>query len=134
MGLFSFIRDIREGFVDSDIGDKIMTIESIIIGVIGFFVSLLHFDFGFGKSAIIALVICVLIPCLVGLIEVCAIIFSIVFSLVWAVLGYFVGAIITGSLLAGVLIALIIFVLSIFVHKVFAGIGYESVLSLFLRR
>lgn len=134
MGLFSFIRDIREGFVDGDIGDRLVSIESKLIGIIGFFVSLIHFDFGLGKSAFIALMLCVLIPCLVGLVEIFAIIFSIAFSTIWAFLGYFVAAMITGSSLAGILVALIVFVLCIFVHKVFAGIGYESILSAFLRR
>lgn len=63
-----------------------------------------------------------MLPWLMGLIEVFAWIATVLFSLIWAVIGYFIGGAILGdSSIAGVIVAVVIFICSFFAHKVFAG-------------
>lgn len=121
------IRDSREGFVRSDIGDKLVRIEAFIMGVVCF-IGLLTLHKGIGISIVAGVVIAFVLPWLMGLVQIFAWIATILFSLIWAVLGYFIGGAILGdSPVAGGIIAVLIFICSFFVHKVFAGLGYSSV-------
>lgn len=121
------IRDAREGFVRSDIGDRLVRIEAFIMGVICF-IGLMALHKGFGIAVVTGVVVAFVLPWLMGLIEVFAWIATILFSLIWAVIGYFIGGAILGdSPVAGGIVAVLIFICSFFVHKVFAGLGYSSV-------
>ena len=93
---FDFLRDTREGFVDMRIGDKLILVESIIIGVISFIVMLIN-DYEFVVSLVVGLGCIVVVPTLVGLVPVIAWIVGIVFSLIWAVISYFIGDAILGD-------------------------------------
>lgn len=121
------IRDTREGFVRSDIGDRLVRIEAFIVGVVCF-IGLLALHKGFGIALITGGVVAFVLPWLMGLIEVFAWIATVLFSLIWAVIGYFIGGAILGdSPIAGAIVAEVIFICSFFAHKVFAGLGYSSV-------
>lgn len=125
---FRNITDTREGFVNMRAGDKLIRIESIIMGIILFFAAIATFDMGFVKALILGIVVAVVFPWLTGLIESFAWIVTIVFSIIWAVVGYLVGGAILGdSAFAGAVIAIIVFIVSFFLHKIFAGLGYSSV-------
>ena len=120
------IRNAREGFVRSDIGDKLIRIEAFIVGL-ACFIGLLALEMGFVIALITGVIVAFVLPWLVGLIEIFAWIATVVFSLVWAVIGYFIGGALLGdSPVAGVLVAVILFLCSFFAHKVFAGLGYSS--------
>lgn len=120
------IRDAREGFVDLDIGDKIVRIESFIVGV-ACFIGALALGMGFVVAIIAGGVVAFVLPWLIGLVEIFAWIATILFSLIWALIGYFIGGAILGdSPIAGGIIAVAIFIASFFAHKVFAGLGYSS--------
>lgn len=122
------IRDTREGFVRSGIGDRLVRIEAVIVGIIGFCLCMFGFKTGFVTSLIVGVMIVIVLPWLMGLIEVFAWVVITVFSLVWAFAGYFIGGAILGdSPVAGAIVAILIFICSFFVHKVFAGLGYSSV-------
>ena len=124
------IRDAREGFVDMDMGDKIIHIESIIMGIAGFIVGIAFLDLGLVVSLIVGGMVAFVFPWLVGLFTIFAWIATIFFSLVWAVVGYFIGGALLGnSVIAGVLVAIIVFISSFFAHKVFAGLGFSSLTS-----
>lgn len=125
---FQDIRDTREGFVRADIGDRLISIESKIIGVVAFFALWLGANQSFLVALVVAAVCIVVVPWLVGLISIFAWIVTIAFSLAWAIIGYFIGGAILGdSALAGAIVAIIVFVISFFLHKVFAGLGFNSV-------
>lgn len=124
---FNSIRNAREGFVDMSAGDKLIRIESIILGI-AVFIGMLCLHTGFFPALIVGALIMFLFPWLVGLIEVFAWIATIVFSLIWAVIGYFIGGALLGdSVIGGIIVAIIIFTGSFFLHKIFAGLGYHSV-------
>lgn len=121
------IRNTREGFVDMGAGDLLVKIESKIVGVVAF-IGLLCMQKGFFASLILGIIIGGAFPWLVGLVPGFAWIAITVFSLIWSVIGYFVGGAILGnSAIAGALVAIIIFVISFFLHKIFAGLGFSSV-------
>ena len=122
------IRNTREGFVDSGIGDKIIKIESIILGIVVFILALTQMKTGFVTALVAGIVVAFVFPWLTGLIEIFAWFVTILFSLVWAFLAYFIGGAILGdSPVAGALVAIVVFIVSFFVHKVFAGLGYSSI-------
>lgn len=122
------IRNAREGFVDSGIGDGIIKTESIILGIAIFIFALVQMQASIISALIAGGVVAFIFPWLTGLIEIFAWIVTIVFSLIWAVLAYFIGGAIMGdSPIAGILAAILVFIVSFFVHKVFAGLGYSSV-------
>lgn len=122
------IRNTREGFVNMRSGDKLIHTESVILGIVAFFVALTQLDIGFVPSLITAAVVIFVFPMLAGLITAFAWFVAIVFSAIWAVVAYFIGGAILGdSPVAGALIAVVVFVISFFLHKIFSGLGYSSV-------
>ena len=66
---FQDIRDAREGFVRENIGDRLIKIESFVVGVIAFFVLAGYTEIGFLKSLIIGSVIAKVLPWLIGLLQ-----------------------------------------------------------------
>ncbi|MGN0346333.1 MAG: zinc-ribbon domain-containing protein [Lachnospiraceae bacterium] len=127
MSFMEDIRDGREGYVRGNIGDRLVAVEAVIMGIaLGFF---LYFKAGMSipQYIVIASIITVVIIWLVGNIPVIAWIVGILFSLVWAAVGFIIGSLIFDeSIIAGILAAVVVFALSLFCHKVFAGIGYIS--------
>lgn len=124
---YNDIRNAREGFVDSAIGDSLIKTESIIIGIVAF-IALLIKGSGFITALVVGVGCVFVVPIIIGLIPSVARFFGIAFSIIWAVIGYFLGGAILGdSWIAGGIIALIVFFISSFKHKVFAGLGYSSV-------
>lgn len=127
MSFMDDIRDAREGYVRGDIGDALIAIESVLIGVaIGF---LLYYKAGISvlQCIVIAIIVTAVIPWLVGTVPVVALIMGILFSLVWATVGFIVGCLIFDySIIAGILAAVAVFAASFFCHKIFAGIGFVS--------
>lgn len=122
------IRNTREGFVDMGAGDKLIRIESKILAVLVFILMLAYFKMGIVSALIAGAVIGFVFPWLVGLVEFFAWVVTIVFSVVWAGIGYFIAGAIGGDSVAiGVIGAIIIFIASFFLHKIFAGLGYSSV-------
>lgn len=124
---FNNIRDAREGFVDMSAGDKLIGVESKILGIVTF-IGMLCLHTGFFPALIVGILVMFVFPWLVGLVEIIAWIAAIVFSLVWAIIGYFIGGALLGdSVLGGIVVAIIIFTASFFLHKIFGGLGYHSV-------
>lgn len=124
------IRDAREGFVDMDMGDKIIHIESIIMGIGAFIIGIAFMDLGLVVSLVVGGLVAFVFPWLVGLFTIFAWIATIVFSLIWAIVGYFIGGALLGdSVIAGIIVAIIVFISSFFAHKVFAGLGFSSITS-----
>lgn len=122
------IRDTREGFVRMDVGDKLIGIESKFLAIVTLIVMWVALDTDFITALIAGVVVGFLFPWLVGLIGFFAWVVTIVFSLMWAVIGYFIAGALGGdSPIIGVIGAVIVFILSFFLHKVFAGLGYSSV-------
>jgi len=128
--MFNHIRDAREGFVDMSAGDKLLKVESIILGIVAFIYFIAKTEVGFFPSLIIAAVVAIVFPWLVGLIEIFAWIVTILFSIIWAVISYFIGGSLFNSAFAGVLIALLVFTISFFLHKIFAGLNFSSITSI----
>ncbi len=125
--MYHNIRNIREGFVQSDTGDGLVRAESVIIGIVLFFLCLLYFKIGPAASAVLGIGIGGAFPYLIGLVKIFAWIAIAVFSVFWAIVGYFIGGAILGnSPAAGFVVAIMCFIFSVFAHKVFAGIGYVS--------
>lgn len=121
------IRDAREGYVRGDFGDALIKIESVLIGIAVGFAFLYGVKLTPVQCIIIAILVMVVVPWLVGTITILAWIVAILFSLVWAAIGFVAGYFIFNhSYLIGIVTALVIFVLSFFCHKVFAGIGLQS--------
>lgn len=126
----SFMEDIRygrEGYVRDNFGDKLIAIEAVIIGIAAGF--LLYYKIGMSilQYIVIASIVAVAITWLVANIPIVAMIVGILFSLVWATVGFVVGSLIFDeSIIAGILAAFGVFALSLFCHKVFAGIGFVS--------
>ena len=128
MGYYDNLQDLREGFVSSRTGHKLVKAESIILGIVGFIVALMNTSVGFIGALLVGLVISLAFPALISFIPVLAWISGIVFSLLWAIIGYFIGGSLLGnSAAAGLIVAMIIFAVSLFSHRVFAGLGYVSV-------
>lgn len=75
------IRNAREGFVRSDIGDKLVRIEAFIVGVLCFS-GLIALGKSFGVAVFTGIVVSAILPWLMGLIPAFAWIAAIVFSLV----------------------------------------------------
>lgn len=120
------IRNTREGLVRSDIGDKLIKIESQIVGIVAF-ITLLCIHKGFKISLVCWAGISFILPWLVGLIPYFAWIMTIAFSIIWSIIGYFVGGALFGdSIIIGSLVAITIFLISVFAHRVFAGLGFAS--------
>lgn len=129
------IRDSREGFVNMGAGDKLIRIESKILAIITFILMLAYFKSGIISALIVAALIGGVFPWLVGLVKAFAWCAAVVFSLIWAVVGFFIGYLLAGIMgidtpIIGVLVAIIVFIVSFFLHKVFAGLGYSSVTKL----
>ncbi|RKI41199.1 zinc-ribbon domain-containing protein [bacterium D16-51] len=125
---YQTIRDTREGFVNMGAGDKLIKVESKLLAIVTLLVMWLALDTGFITALITGAVIAFLFPWLVGLIEFFAWVVAIVFSLIWAVGGYFLAGALGGDSPAiGVIGAIIVFIISFFLHKIFAGLGYSSV-------
>lgn len=121
------IRNTREGFVNADAGDKIVKFESRILGIVSFFALLIK-----GESFVFSLIVGILIfgvfPYLIGLVSVFGWIAAILFSGIWAFVGYFViGALTNNNIGAGVVAAIIVFIISFFLHKIFSGLNFVSV-------
>ena len=53
--MYHNIRNIREGFVQSDTGDGLVRAESVIIGIVLFFLCLLYFKIGPAASAVLGI-------------------------------------------------------------------------------
>ena len=122
------IRDAREGFVDMGAGDGLIKVESIILGIAIFIAGMARFGWGFTTALVVGLVVAFVFPWLTGLISIFAWFVTILFSLIWSVIGYFIGGAILGnSPIAGAIVALIVFIISFNLHKIFAGLGYSSV-------
>lgn len=122
------IRDAREGFVDMSVGDGIIKVESIILGIVAFIFGMTNLNLDFVVALLIGFVIAIVFPWLTGLIVAFAWFVTIVFSLAWAVVGYFIGGAILGdSPVAGAIVAIIAFIISFYLHKIFAGLGYTTV-------
>ena len=122
------VRDAREGFVNMGAGDGLIRTESIILGIAIFIVGMTNYGWDFMVALVVGLVVAFVFPWLTGLISIFAWFVTIVFSLIWAVIGYFIGGAILGdSPIAGVIVALIVFIISFHLHKVYAGLGYSSV-------
>ena len=121
------IRDAREGFVRSDIGDGMIKVESVIIGIITFFL-LINNDMGFFKSLMIAILVIAVTPVLVGLIKPLAIVAAILFSIIWGYVGYVIGCLATNdNIFVGVIGFIILCSFSLLCHRVFSGLGFQSV-------
>jgi len=120
------IRDMREGFVDMGEGDGLVKWETRIVAVIIFILSLTIWDCSFIKSLIIAIVFAVLFPILIGTIPILGKIAAVFFSIVWAAVGWFIGAAILGTGV-GIIAAILAGSGSFFCHRVFSGLGYASV-------
>lgn len=122
------IRNTREGFVDMGAGDKLIRIESKILAIVVFIVLLAYLKMGVGQALIAGVVVGFVFPWLVGLVEFFAWVATIIFSVIWAGIGYFIAGALGGdSPVIGAIGAIIIFVASFFLHKIFAGLGYSSV-------
>lgn len=125
--LYRNIRNTREGFVPSNIGDGLINIESKLLGIVLFFLGIFWFKMGFIASIVLGIIIAWIFPWLVGLVTFFAWLVMIIFSIIWAILGYFIGGALLGnSPVAGAIIAIMALVSSVFAHRVFAGIGYVS--------
>ena len=128
---YQHIRNAREGFVDMRSGDKLIRLESRLIGIAFFFYMLIGADAGFATSLIAGLLLVLIVPWIVGLIPVIAMVFAVVFSVAWAVLVYFiVGAL--ANVPVGVICALIVLIMSFYLHKIFAGIGFSSITKILI--
>lgn len=124
------LRDNKEGFVSTGSGDRLIGFETKLIGIIAFFVCLLHYDKGFFISLLVGGFIMFIIPNLIMFIEFLAWPFIILFSVLWAFFSYNIGAMIFGdSSIAKLVIGIIVFIISFFSHKVSLNLGYSSVES-----
>jgi|BioPla2DNA2_1021312.scaffolds.fasta_scaffold04096_2 hypothetical protein len=109
-------------------GGKLISIESVILAFVVFFVLTMVKNASPYLSLVVAFVVGFVFPILVGTFKSLAWIAAILFSLVWAFLGFvIVGAIADGSILIGIVGAVILFAISFAIHKNYSGLSFQNI-------
>ncbi len=130
MSFFEDLRDIRNGKIRADFGDKVVKYESWLCAVVVFGLLFTN-GVNVGISIICGLAIGIVIPILMATIKIFAKIAAIIFSLIWAYFAAAIAALISSFANDGAPIAIIVvigaiigFAISFFAHRVFAQIGF----------
>ena len=124
MGFFDDLRDMREGKIRADYGDRLVKIESWIIGA-AIFAVLATNKINMIVSAVIGIAFAIVFPILMSSFKTFAKVAGIILSVLWAFLGYAAGFLIfSGSVIAGLIVAVIVFALCYFAHRVFGKVGF----------
>lgn len=117
----------REKFIKMR-GGKLISVESVILGVAIFFVLLIVKSASPYLALAIAFGVGFVFPILIGVFKVLAWIAAIVFSLLWALMaGVLVGAIASNANLISVLIGIVIFAISLVIHKNYSGLTFQGI-------
>lgn len=107
-------------------GGKLISIESIVLAFVVFFVLAVVKDVPQFAALVAAVAVGFVFPILVGLFKSIAWVAAILFSLIWAFVAYFLAEnMANGSV--GFLAGVIIFVISFMVHKNYSGLSFHGV-------
>ena len=106
-------------------GGKLISIESIILGLSMFF---LMQGYSTATILIVAAIVAFVFPILFSLFKGFAWVATIVFSILWASLAaQIVGELVNTNAVVRVLVGIIVFLISFFVHKNFAGLTFHTI-------
>lgn len=121
------LRNIRNNFLKIR-GGKLISIESVTLAFVVLFILTIIKNTSPYFALVIAFIVGFAFPILVGTFKSSAWIAAILFSLLWAILGFIIVIAITdGILVLGLLAAVVIFAISFVVHKNYSGFSFQNI-------
>ena len=121
------LRNIRNNFLKMR-GGNLISIESVILAFVVLFILTMIKNTSPYFALVIAFIVGFAFPILVGTFKSSAWIAAILFSLLWAMLGFItVIAVTDGTLLPGLLTAFVIFAIGFVVHKNYSGFSFRNI-------
>lgn len=122
----SKLEDTRNKFLKMR-GGKLISVEAVMLAFVVFFAMTVEKNASPYLALVIAFIVGFVFPILVGAFKSLAWLAAILFSLVWAFLGFvFAGAIAGGSVLVGLLSCIIVFAISFMIHKNYSGLTFQG--------
>lgn len=109
-------------------GGKLISIEAYILAILVFCILVLLKNESPIMSIMFAMVVGFVFPILVGIFKSLAWLAAILFSFIWASLGFvLVGAVVNKSFFIRLLLSIILFCITFWVHKNYSGLTFQGI-------